>query len=78
MTTRQAGADQLFGSYPSRADGSGLPKLDDLALFPSMHGIINVPSDAIGSCQQRRIDLVNVAHRHVPVLGMADESFDSW
>ena len=30
VTTRQAGADQLFGSYPSRADGLCLPELDHL------------------------------------------------
>jgi hypothetical protein len=59
MTTRQAGAVQLFGSYPSRADGLCLSELDHFQCFLPTHGIVNVSCNAIGSRQQGRIDLVN-------------------
>ena len=46
-TTRQAGADQLFGSYPSRADGLCLSQLDHFARLPAAHGIIDMSSDSV-------------------------------
>jgi len=78
VTTRQAGADQLFGSYPSRADlFSSLTELDHFVCFPSCHGIVDVLRDPICGGEQRRIDLMDIALGHARA-GVANQSFDGW
>lgn len=75
MTTRQAGADQLFGSYPSRADFSGSPELDDLLCFLSCHRYLDMTRDSIRCGNQRGVDFVDVSFRHA-TTGMAHECLD--
>jgi hypothetical protein len=76
MTTWQAGADQLFGSYPSRADSwLCFPELNHRACFSSCHGFIDVPRYPIRSRDQRRIDLVDVPFSNA-CAGVADKRLD--
>ena len=49
-TTRQAGVTSFSGATLAAPDLMlGFPKLDHLARLPSRHGVINMPSDPIGS-----------------------------
>ena len=74
--TRQAGADQLFGSYPSRADRSGRSQRDDLRCS-SIHGFVDVLSNARSGGDKRSIHLVNVTLSHTQ-SGLAKEGLDRW
>ena len=74
-TTRQAGADQLFGSYPSRADVLRLSKVHDTDLIFRRSWHVDVLRDPVGRGHQGGVYFVDVAFRYARA-GMSDQGFD--